>query len=104
MLSVEPRPGPSSPGAHGAGASRPHRAPAGRPHGRSRHIFEPREQLRARPGLVLGLIIAGGLAVVGLWWFDTPSVHGLGDWVTNAGRILGLIFGRFFCDSILRSY
>ena len=93
MLSVEPRPGPSSPGAHGTGAARPHRAPAGRPHGRSRHIFEPREQLRARPGLVLGLIIAGGLAVVGLWWFDTPSVHGLGDWVTNAGRILGLLAG-----------
>ena len=93
MLSVEPRPGAPTPGAHGPGASRARRAPAGRPRGRSRRVVEPREHLRARPGLVLGLIYAGGLAVIGLWWADTPSVHGLGDWLTNAGRILGLLAG-----------
>jgi predicted ferric reductase len=30
---------------------------------------------------------------VGLWWHDTTSVSGLGDWLTNAGRITGLLAG-----------
>ena len=28
-----------------------------------------------------------------LWWHGTPSIHGLGDWLTNAGRITGLLAG-----------
>ena len=88
MLSVEPRPGPSSTGGTG-----PSRAAPARPRGRARRVVEPREHLRARPGLVLSLIGAGALAVLALWWADTPSVHGLGDWLTNAGRILGLLAG-----------
>ena len=48
---------------------------------------------RARPGAVLALIAAGALATIGLWWHDTPSIHGLGDWLTNAGRITGLLAG-----------
>ncbi len=43
--------------------------------------------------LLLLMIVAGGVLVVALWWHDTPSVHGLGDWLTNAGRITGLLAG-----------
>ena len=92
MLSVEPRSGRPAAGSHGTGASRPHRAPT-RPRAQARRIVEPRERLRARPGLVLSIIGAGVLGVIALWWSDTPSVHGLGDWLTNAGRILGLLAG-----------
>ena len=48
---------------------------------------------RARPELVLSVIAAGAAATVGLWWHNTPSIHGLGDWLTNAGRITGLLAG-----------
>jgi ferredoxin-NADP reductase len=43
--------------------------------------------------LVLTAIAGGALATVGLWWQDTTSVSGLGGWLTNAGRILGLLAG-----------
>ena len=85
-----PRAGRAHPGRAGPRPAAPAYA---RPHGRPRRIVEPREHLRARPGLVLSLIGAGALAVLALWWADTPSVHGLGDWLTNAGRILGLLAG-----------
>ncbi|WP_410672496.1 ferric reductase-like transmembrane domain-containing protein [Amycolatopsis sp. cmx-4-68] len=52
--------------------------------------------LRARPGAVLAVIAAGALAAIGLWWTGTPSVHGLGGWLTDAGRILGLLAGYGF--------
>ncbi len=42
---------------------------------------------------MLGLIGLGALLTVGLWWQNTPSVAGLGDWLTNAGRITGLLAG-----------
>ncbi len=53
----------------------------------------PRAPARARPVAVLALIAAGGVAAIGLWWQDTPSIHGLGDWLTNAGRLTGLACG-----------
>jgi predicted ferric reductase len=43
--------------------------------------------------LVLSGIALGLAAVLWLWWSDTPSVHGLGDELTGAGRILGLMAG-----------
>ncbi len=43
--------------------------------------------------LLLALATAGGVAVIGWWWADTPAVHGVGDWLTNAGRITGLVAG-----------
>jgi predicted ferric reductase len=43
--------------------------------------------------VALAAIGAGGVAVLGLWWQDTPSITGLGAWLTNAGRISGLIAG-----------
>src|SRR5450759_3936391 len=54
----------------------------------------PRPQpARSQPRTVLGLIALGALGVVALWWFDTPGVSGFGDWLTNAGRITGLLAG-----------
>ena len=48
---------------------------------------------RAHPAAVLAVIAAGAVAVLGLWWHGTPSLHGFGDWLTNAGRITGLEAG-----------
>jgi predicted ferric reductase len=49
---------------------------------------------RAHPRAVLAVIGAGALATAGLWWYRTPQVDpGLGDWLTNAGRITGLWVG-----------
>ena len=49
--------------------------------------------LRIGPGAAQLVIYAGAAAVLLLWWRDTPVVHGLGDWLTNAGRITGLLAG-----------
>jgi hypothetical protein len=46
-----------------------------------------------RPELVLGVIAAGAVAVLALWWADTPRVSGMGDALTAAGRICGLLAG-----------
>ncbi|MDQ1673792.1 MAG: hypothetical protein QOC98_2354 [Frankiaceae bacterium] len=45
------------------------------------------------PNAMLGAIVAGAVATLGLWWFDTPSISGFGDVLTNAGRITGLLAG-----------
>jgi predicted ferric reductase len=42
---------------------------------------------------VLTVIGLGGVAVIALWWHGTPSVDGLGGWLTGAGEILGLLAG-----------
>jgi predicted ferric reductase len=47
----------------------------------------------AHPHAVLAVIAAGAAAAVGLWWHNTPSIHGFGDWLTNTGRITGLLAG-----------
>ena len=43
--------------------------------------------------VTLGIIGAGAMAVIALWWHDTFVVHGLDGWLTNAGRITGLLAG-----------
>src|SRR3954468_11675390 len=50
-------------------------------------------RMRAHPRAVLAVIGGGAVAVLALWWHNTPSLHGLGDWLTNAGRITGLLAG-----------
>jgi predicted ferric reductase len=45
------------------------------------------------PPVGLALIGAGALAVLFLWWQDTVFIYGLGSWLTNAGRITGLLAG-----------
>jgi ferredoxin-NADP reductase len=42
---------------------------------------------------VLAVIAAGAVAAIALWWYGTPPIHGAGDWLTNAGRITGLLAG-----------
>src|SRR6185437_9335613 len=51
------------------------------------------EPFRADPTAVLGLFWLGAAAVLFLWWHDTPAIRTLGDWLTNAGRITGLLAG-----------
>jgi hypothetical protein len=48
---------------------------------------------QARSAVALMLIGLGALAVIALWWSDTPSLGGVGLWLTNAGRITGLLAG-----------
>jgi ferredoxin-NADP reductase len=53
----------------------------------------PADQPRTQPTTVLAVIAAGALASILLWWHQTGSIHGLGDWLTNAGRLTGLMAG-----------
>ncbi len=68
-----------------------------RPGSGGRHSAAPEAPGRGRPSLApvvtQALIAAGAVAVVGLWWADTPSVIGPGGWLTGAGRITGLLAG-----------
>jgi predicted ferric reductase len=48
---------------------------------------------QARSAAVLMLIGLGAFAVIAMWWHDTPSLGGAGAWLTNAGRITGLLAG-----------
>src|SRR5882757_2972779 len=51
----------------------------------------PPPRITAAPALIV--IWAGGVAVVLLWWHDTEFVSGVAGWLTNAGRITGLLAG-----------
>ena len=51
----------------------------------------PAVELAPRPALAA--IVLGAAIVVLLWWHDTPPIRGFGDWLTNAGRITGLLAG-----------
>ena len=75
-----------------AGPGAPFRAdqPINRP---SAQLRPAPRLLRADPAVALGLIAAGAVATVGLWWVNTPYVSGFGDWITSAGRITGLLAG-----------
>jgi predicted ferric reductase len=48
---------------------------------------------QANPAAVLVAIWSGAAAAVALWFLNTPSVSGFGDWLTSAGRITGLLAG-----------
>jgi predicted ferric reductase len=49
--------------------------------------------LRVGPTPALAAIWTGAAAVIFLWWHDTPFVIGFAGWITNAGRITGLLAG-----------
>jgi predicted ferric reductase len=57
----------------------------------------PSAQARNQPGasqaILLAVIAAGAMATIALWWQDTTVIHGFGDWLTNAGRVTGLLSG-----------
>jgi predicted ferric reductase len=48
---------------------------------------------RISAGAALATIAVGACCVIGLWWSDTTRIGGLGDWLTGAGRITGLLAG-----------
>ncbi|MFE2536190.1 ferric reductase-like transmembrane domain-containing protein [Streptomyces sp. NPDC059371] len=51
---------------------------------------------RPRPspaGPLLALLWAGAAGVLALWWADTRSVVGVAGWLTDAGRMAGLLCG-----------
>jgi predicted ferric reductase len=54
---------------------------------------QPTSPARANPTAVLAIVWIGAAATVALWWFNTTSISGFGDWLTNAGRITGLLAG-----------
>ena len=49
--------------------------------------------VRLDPRLLLAGLTGGALVVILMWWNDTLGVHGVGDWLTNAGRLTGLLAG-----------
>jgi predicted ferric reductase len=50
-----------------------------------------RQRLTAGPAMTA--IWLGAAAVLLLWWHDTVFINGFGDWLTNAGRLTGLLAG-----------
>ena len=48
------------------------------------------------PAMVRAVIGAGVVAVVLLWWKDTPTITSYGDALTEAGDLLGLLAGYAF--------
>ncbi|MDW6059058.1 ferric reductase-like transmembrane domain-containing protein [Streptomyces sp. FXJ1.4098] len=52
------------------------------------------------PALAQLAIWAGAAAVLALWWSDTTSVVGAAGWLTDAGRITGLLAG-YACAILL---
>src|SRR5581483_9793456 len=44
-----------------------------------------------REALLVAGVAAGAVAVVVLWWADTPGLHGVADQITAGGRITGLV-------------
>jgi len=63
------------------------------PHRSDRRRVTPNPPVRLHPAVALGAIVVGAVAVIALWLQDTTSVNGLADWLTNAGRITGLLAG-----------
>src|SRR3954453_7672131 len=48
---------------------------------------------RVSANTMLAGIVLGAVMVIALWWHNTPTVNGFGDWLTNAGRVTGLLAG-----------
>ncbi|MCX5387309.1 ferredoxin reductase family protein [Streptomyces sp. NBC_00083] len=52
------------------------------------------------PVAALTVVWGGATGVVGLWWSDTTSVVGVAGWLTDGGRISGLLAG-YACAVLL---
>src|SRR5437763_1425293 len=85
LLDHDPEHAPAAPVAPGPGDS-----DTRRPSAPARQLPAP---ARAHPTAILAVIASGAAAAIALWWHDTPAIHGLGDWLTNAGRVTGLLAG-----------
>lgn len=75
-----------------AAAPKPRPGPRRAPD-RPGHRAAPRPPFALDPRAALGLIAAGVLGVLALWWTGTPAVVGTDGWLTGAGRITGLLAG-----------
>ncbi|MFD5437230.1 ferric reductase-like transmembrane domain-containing protein [Kitasatospora sp. NPDC127067] len=75
-----------------AAAPKPRPGPRRAPD-RPGHRAAPRPPFALDPRAALGLIAAGVLGVLALWWTGTPAVVGADGWLTGAGRITGLLAG-----------
>ena len=53
----------------------------------------PAGPVRVSPNGALAIIGFFGVGVIGLWWQDTQFIYGWGSWLTNAGRLTGLLAG-----------
>ncbi len=49
--------------------------------------------LHIRPMWIFAVLYTGALGVILLWWANTAAVVGIDGWLTNAGRLLGLLAG-----------
>jgi predicted ferric reductase len=58
-----------------------------------RPLIQRPRPVRVRANAVLAGIAIGALLVIAMWWRDTTAINGFGDWLTNAGRITGLLAG-----------
>ncbi len=50
---------------------------------------------------LLVVVLLGAVAVLALWWHDTTIRAGLGEWVTAAGRVTGLLGGYTIVVALL---
>ena len=77
-----------------------------RPQGPTAPMSSPSGPATRRPrtlserGLV-AIVVSGAIAVLALWWHDTTMLPGLGEWVTAAGRIAGLLGGYTIVIALL---
>jgi len=54
----------------------------------------PGSRRSVRPDLLLLGMTFGAVLVLALWWIDTPAtINTFGEWLTDAGRITGLLAG-----------
>ncbi|GAC1445715.1 MAG: ferredoxin reductase family protein [Mycobacteriales bacterium] len=60
-----------------------------------------RPQPRIHPRVIQAAIGAGTALVILAWWQDTLGIAGLGDWLTNAGRLTGLLAGYVIVVQLL---
>ncbi len=64
-----------------------------RPDSAARTATAPRKGRAISERGLWAVVVAGAVAVTGLWWHDATGMASLGDWLTAAGRLSGLYGG-----------
>lgn len=55
--------------------------------------LSPAHSVRAHPTAIAAVVYGGAIGVLALWWADAAPAGTLGDWLTEVGRITGLLAG-----------